>query len=402
MGKTKQAKQKINTLSQKQKDQENFSEKICHFIGDHLQAPQFLKDNKYIKQGYRINFKSTREILKSFFMIHNESINIWTHFLGVITLIFLTFFLLTQYNHSIDLQQWKQRMIQNVNNQLEPIYKQMKEMDEAFNEQMNERFFEKYKDELIGKIENLRYELIQQIDSHQFDWIDFYMDDYINKNEFLIEKSNTHVVSRWPIFVFLLSAILCLLFSTLFHLFYCKNPKYFQFFLRLDFAGVSLLVSGSTFPPFYYGFYCNFYLAYFYLSLVTIVSAFVFLVSIQEFINKPEYFAFRSFIQGLLGFFSSIPIGHLIYLEVFKENNNDTYSTANSIGYYLVVCFCYLIGLIIFALRCPERYKPGHFDICGASHQLWHVMVLIGIGLTYVASIINFYTRKINICKDGF
>ena len=46
----------------------------------------------------------------------------------------------------------------------------------------------------------------------------------------------------------------------------------------------------------------------------------------------------------------------------------DTYSALPSIGYYGVMGFCYLGGLFVYVIRCPERYKPGHFDICGASH----------------------------------
>lgn len=28
----------------------------------------------------------------------------------------------------------------------------------------------------------------------------------------------------------------------------------------------------------------------------------------------------------------------------------------------------YIGGAVMYALRVPERCKPGHFDLCGASH----------------------------------
>jgi len=28
----------------------------------------------------------------------------------------------------------------------------------------------------------------------------------------------------------------------------------------------------------------------------------------------------------------------------------------------------YLGGLYIYAIRWPEKSKPGHYDLCGASH----------------------------------
>ncbi len=35
----------------------------------------------------------------------------------------------------------------------------------------------------------------------------------------------------------------------------------------------------------------------------------------------------------------------------------------------------YVGGAIIYAMRIPERFWPGRFDIFGASHQIWHVFV---------------------------
>jgi adiponectin receptor len=47
-----------------------------------------MKDNDKITDGYRINFKTTTSIIKSMFMLHNESVNIWTHCLPAFFLIF--------------------------------------------------------------------------------------------------------------------------------------------------------------------------------------------------------------------------------------------------------------------------------------------------------------------------
>lgn len=41
-------------------------------------------DNEFIWRGYRIGFNSKRKIMRSLFMVHNESINIWTHLIGAI------------------------------------------------------------------------------------------------------------------------------------------------------------------------------------------------------------------------------------------------------------------------------------------------------------------------------
>ena len=54
------------------------------FIGDDSQAEKFQLFNPYIKRGYRINFNTHSKIARTLFMIHNESINIWSHIIGAI------------------------------------------------------------------------------------------------------------------------------------------------------------------------------------------------------------------------------------------------------------------------------------------------------------------------------
>ena len=53
------------------------------FIGHIKKAPHFLVDNEFIQRGYRINFNSKRRLCRSLFMLHNESVNVWSHLIGV-------------------------------------------------------------------------------------------------------------------------------------------------------------------------------------------------------------------------------------------------------------------------------------------------------------------------------
>ena len=54
------------------------------YIGKWEDAPEYMHDNEYVKKGYRVNFNTGKRIFKSLFMLHNESINIWSHLCGVI------------------------------------------------------------------------------------------------------------------------------------------------------------------------------------------------------------------------------------------------------------------------------------------------------------------------------
>jgi len=62
---------------------------------------EFTLYNKYIINGYRVNFNTPGKIFKSIFMCHNESFNVWSHLSGVIfalVLMVLIFFTLTKFD----------------------------------------------------------------------------------------------------------------------------------------------------------------------------------------------------------------------------------------------------------------------------------------------------------------
>jgi len=94
----------------------------------------------------------------------------------------------------------------------------------------------------------------------------------------------------------------------------------------------------------------------------------VFIVTLQDFIDEPKNFMLRSYLFSALSVFAAVPLIHLAYYDIFDSSAIGNYSMINSIFYYILMSVCYLGGLIIFATRCPERYKPGKFDICGSSH----------------------------------
>lgn len=67
-----------------------FPDSEVPFIGTWDDAPAFLQDNEYIHTGYRVSFNTVRRILRSLFMAHNESVNVWSHLVGVGIFVVLT------------------------------------------------------------------------------------------------------------------------------------------------------------------------------------------------------------------------------------------------------------------------------------------------------------------------
>jgi len=200
-------------------------------------------------------------------------------------------------------------------------------------------------------------------------------------------------LSRWPILVFLCSAIFCLMGSSAFHLFYCMGLRTNSILLRLDYAGICVLIFGSCFPPMVYGFYCQPYYYNLYLSIIGLVSGVVFTVSMMDFIHTEKYRKLKSLMYGGLGIFAGFPVAHLVYYSVQASVENDYLPFMDSVPFYLGMGACYLGGLTIYTYRCPERYKPGQYDICGHSHQLWHFCVVMAVILHYLGAFENYYTR---------
>ena len=87
-------------LSENDKKDEQFKEPIDLDVdkdskiklGTYEEAPKYLKDNEYIKEGYVINCTTFKKTLRSLFLLHNESVNVWSHRIGAISFFFLIWY----------------------------------------------------------------------------------------------------------------------------------------------------------------------------------------------------------------------------------------------------------------------------------------------------------------------
>lgn len=60
-------------------------------IVDEIYAPEWHVYNDYLHHGYRINYKSHKDMLRSVFQLHNETTNIWTHLIGALVFTYIMF-----------------------------------------------------------------------------------------------------------------------------------------------------------------------------------------------------------------------------------------------------------------------------------------------------------------------
>ena len=79
---------------------------------------------------------------------------------------------------------------------------------------------------------------------------------YIKYNN-LIGDIKGENIGRWPLFIMLSAAIVCFGFSTSFHWFSIYSKNLYSLLCRLDYAGITFLIPGSCYPPYFYFYYCE-------------------------------------------------------------------------------------------------------------------------------------------------
>lgn len=196
----------------------------------------------------------------------------------------------------------------------------------------------------------------------------------------------------WPILVFLLSATCCLAFSATFHLFHCVDPFWFDFLAKLDYAGIGVLIAGSSVPPLYYGFFCESTLRWTYLGLMFAACVFCVAILFVDRFKSPEYRTFRMLVFVGTGLSGAVPIGHLmVHKGLFSDEIKEI------IGDLILMGALYIGGAVLYAARVPERFLPGAFDFVLSSHNIFHLFVVLAALVHYFTVVRHYKFRAANM-----
>ena len=171
--------------------------------------------------------------------------------------------------------------------------------------------------------------------------------------------------------LFFSGTIMCLLCSTLYHVLLNHSQNVSLLFSRLDYSGISFLITGSSIPAYYYGFYCTKTAQFVHISILVILCTICITISMWSKFSHPKYRVFRFVLFVLFGLYGGIPFVH-IFLR-------DGYMLASNIHPFqgiITMAALYIGGGFLYASRIPERFWPGMFDIWASSHQLFHVFVI--------------------------
>jgi predicted membrane channel-forming protein YqfA (hemolysin III family) len=172
----------------------------------------------------------------------------------------------------------------------------------------------------------------------------------------------------WPGFIFQISLLYTLLASVSAHLFYVVNKDFCKILWRIDHMGIAICSTGAFFPICFYIF--NKYLAIIYIIITCFIAQIIIICSLFDKFHSADFRAYRTIIQLSFPIWSIVPLSHAFYIsEEYTKN------------ILLFIVFAILIeisGAIIFVSRIYEKYLNNKVNLIGSSHNIMHIIVLIG------------------------
>jgi channel protein (hemolysin III family) len=194
---------------------------------------------------------------------------------------------------------------------------------------------------------------------------------------------------RYPLAIFLVTAMMCLFFSSAYHLLHAVSDIWARRFQALDYAGIVLLIAGSTHPLIYYGFYCSPRLKWTYISIVWLLALVVFAIVVLPSFRHVQF-------RGLkVGCFIGLGLAGMVPFMHFCIHLGEIHFT---FYWLLAMGACYIGGAMIYLFQVPERWFPGYFDFFFSSHQLWHLSIFAAVLVHYFAVLHHFEWRMNRVC----
>ena len=376
-------------------------------------VPEYVK-NDHIVGGYRYNM-SYWQASKSLFQLHNETINVWTHLLGIFGFLYLLFFFVLTVPTSHDRVVLLQEQFETIKQvHLPPFLRSSATLDSIAQLVHDSNGFaaawRQFRTEYLANQQHAVQPLLDRLDltlqelnkhlqaeekSLGTAQIDPHLQSKLVDDFVLIQSElaaldlamssdlDAHYVPVWPLVVYIFSVISCFLFSTLFHL-YCAvdGEDVHLLWRKMDYAGISILIAGSYIPVMYYLIELGSY-RFFYIGCAFVIAAGVISFTLTDNAYKPEYRTFRACLYVAYGLFGLVPGLHTVYTVSHGHPSHPI--VVNVFLRLSFMGFLYIFGAFLYVRRIPERWSTGKFDIFLHSHQFFHVLVIL-------AALVHFQT----------
>jgi len=185
----------------------------------------------------------------------------------------------------------------------------------------------------------------------------------------------------WATATQLLTYQACMLSSSLFHTFLCHSAVVKEAWQELDHACILVAMFGTYVRIIINSFQCFPVVRTAHLSIVTVLFSSVLWLKYKPRTNSSKVSLPMFFTVAL---YSIAPFGHWVLLSSSLENNN---VDSTMISWMFLPFLLGGVGVIFYVSHFPESVVPcGRVDLCGASHQIWHVLIFSGMASWYFLS----------------
>ena len=370
-------------------------------LGEKKKIPEYLIFNKHILSGYRVNF-TVKDSLLSLFTLHNESINIWTHVAGF--LLFLGLLIYLCYAPPIKMidrgVQARGAAVQapsmSRDSAMEPLLLLQKARDQLRKTLHLEEVGDHLR-KILTDVESAVFRQKHFQPKGHFEQSIRYLKKGLKRRNIGFEEvrgvlldletqlvtiiTSSFKVEYWPMFVYLVGAMFCMLSSSMAHTFSICSPKANKWWWRIDYVGIAVMITTSFCPIIYYTFLNDLVWRNFYLISILSLGSLVACISLLEIFQSDSYRVFRAGFFVAFAICAVFPLFHAIALYAPLRSRNFT----NIILYELLMGALYLGGAFIYAIQFPESKYPGKFDLFFNSHQMFHVMIVFAAYAHYAA-----------------
>lgn len=178
---------------------------------------------------------------------------------------------------------------------------------------------------------------------------------------------------------FFFGATACLGMSATYHLLSNHSQSVSRSLNKLDYLGIVFLIWGSFIPSLYYGFQEQPDLFKVYSTMITTIALATATVCLLPFFRGAKWRPFRALMFVAMGLSAVFPVLHGLQIYSFERMDQ-----LIGLKWLIAQGALYILGAGLYAARVPERYGPGTFDIWGASHQIFHVLVVLAAAVHLV------------------
>ena len=142
-------------------------------------------------------------------------------------------------------------------------------------------------------------------------------------------------------------------------------------------AGIVANIVCSFYPSVYYIFLCQATVRTIYLSAITALGFATLALSTLERFQHERWRSTRAACFLALGMCGIVPWGHVTFAYPHTE------SVQVACVLDLLMGASYVGAAAFFVLRVPEKWYPGKFDFVLHSHQIFHLLIVLGCYLHY-------------------